>query len=585
MENEKKYKLKRIKKAGLAIGLSAIMAVSSITAVGGILQLRYNPTQTTHITVTTQAPAASHSNNSNTNSKPDYIDVLKSNELNVYDEDKSTIDINLNNYNYLNYINLLNSTESPFDTAKYYGLDEALELYNSTEVKKSTNSNLLDENGKLDANKLIECVNKNNEAYMAEGIDAIKTFYKDMSSEDINKMCVLIAEVVNNKFNDVEINKAANTLTKLKIFERSGTAANAYVSNNLTFVFNPNMSNMYADMKSKTDNFDEEETIEGVIIHEIMHLLEYSANDINDDNGIESGICRMYNVPNKDPKLPVDSLWNSWLLEAAAELGMSDYLNIKPGTYAKKISYVKSYNLSRFNELNLEKQGLEDVAFNHTLEKAYKDLELNSKEEQREFLNFLYSIEIIQTNPDDFWKNYTEKTGINLTEEEKTEIRMNIRTDAIKYLTKNFYNNLATAVHEGNVTDIDSVFYLMRNWEIDVHGHLEYTKTNTIEPAKDFIIWQDEIQNEFFSALAESNNLTKEDISTMYDDYNLQVTENNQIYNNCNFDKYNDYTSNYITSAKEKYATTKFSRNKDVANYIRNNNLKSPTTETNGIKK
>ena len=41
---------------------------------------------------------------------------------------------------------------------------------------------------------------------------------------------------------------------------------------------------------------------------------------------------------------------------------------------AKKISYAKSYNLSRFDELDLGTQAIEDVAFNHTLEEAYKDL-------------------------------------------------------------------------------------------------------------------------------------------------------------------------------------------------------------------
>jgi hypothetical protein len=103
------------------------------------------------------------------------------------------------------------------------------------------------------------------------------------------------------------------------------------------------MSGLYADMQEiqGTSN-SKEETLKQVITHEVMHLLQYSASDTNDKNGLESGICRMYNLPNSESKVPVDSLWNSWLLEAAAELGMADYLNIQPGTYAKKISYARS---------------------------------------------------------------------------------------------------------------------------------------------------------------------------------------------------------------------------------------------------
>ena len=302
-------------------------------------------------------------------------------------------------------------------------------------------------------------------------------------------------------------------------------------------------------------------------------LLEYVDNPYlisnNDKNGIESGIFRMYNVPNEEPKVPVDSLWNSWLLEAAAELGMSEYLNIKPGTYAKKISYARSYNLSRFNELDLKNNSIEDVVFNHTLEEAYHDLRLNSPEEQREFLNFLYSVEITQTDPEDFWANYTAQTGTNPTEEEKLGIRMDIRTDAVKFLTRNFYDNLADAIYTGDVKDLDSAFYLIRTWELDVFGHLEYTKTSSLEHSKDFIEWHNEVQNKLFNAIASSSNLTLQDVQSQYEEYNLQASVDETIHNNCTFSNYNDYTAAYITEAKNYYSTSKFSRNSIVYDYIK----------------
>ena len=547
-------KLNKIAKAGIAIGLSAIIALSA-TGCGSNYSSNYGSTGTD------SSYSQSYAN--------DYIDIITSNEFRVYDDAILSTPITLNNVNYIEFLNKVNQGDFSFEYAEYYGLEEALALYNSTKVVKTTSSTLLDASGKLDAGKLQQKVLENNKAYMSQGKDAINAFYSDISTSDLTMICKTIAEVVNSGFNGTDIAKVANTLMDMKCFQRTGSASNAYVTNDLTFVYNPNMSGLYADMQEIQGTVNsKEDTLKQIITHEVMHIIQYAASDTNAKNGLESGICRMYNVPNEDAKVPVDSLWNSWLLEAAAELGMSDYTNTAPGTYAKKISYAKSYNLSRFNELDLGTQAIEDVAFNHTLEEAYSDLELNTPEEQREFLNFLYSIEITQSDPEDFWANYTAKTGITPTEQEKLGIRMDIRTGAVKFLTRQFYNNLANSIQEGKVNDLGTVFYLIRNWELDVYGHLEYTKTASYEHATDFITWHAQVQNDLFSALAQSNNMTAENIQSQYTEYNLQANINETTYDNCNFGAYNGATASYITSAKDSYSTSRFARNDVIYEYI-----------------
>lgn len=544
------FKLNKIAKTGIAIGLAAMIFLGTT---GCSFNSSYTPTTNTSNSITI--------NN-------DYINTLKTNEFRVYDEDRNTITINLSNVNYMKFLDILNGQNYEFSYDDYYGLDEALQLYNSSKTTKETTSTLLTD-GKLDASKLMKKVQENNTAYMSQGKTSINSFYSDMGASDMTMICNTIAEVVNNECSPTQITQVANTLMKLTMFVRTGSASNAYVTNNLTFVYNPNMSSLYADMQElQGKNTNEAETLKQVIIHEIMHLIQYSASDSKDANGLEAGICRMYNPPNSEKKLTVDSLWNSWLLEAAAELKMADYLNIEPGTYAKKISYARSYNLSRFNELDLETQKIEDVVFDHSLEEAYQNLKLNTPEEQREFLNFLYSIELIQMDPEDFWEHYTAKTGTNPDENEKISIRMDIRTEAVKYMTRNFYNNLADSIKDGKVTDLDTVFYLIRNWELDVYGHLEYTKTSALEHAKEFIAWHDQIQTGLFSAIAESNGLTTENIIEQYDEYNLQANVENQIYDNCNLGNYPASTSEYITSAKNNYTTSNFSKNSAVYEYI-----------------
>lgn len=142
-----------------------------------------------------------------------------------------------------------------------------------------------------------------------------------------------------------------------------------------------------------------------------MHLIQYGASDHIYENGIETGFCRMYNTPDSEKKIPVDSLYFSWLLEAGAELGMADYLEVEPYTYQKKRSYATSYNLSRFYEKGMEENALENVVFKYTLEEGFADLGLESEEEKKAFLDFVYSIEITQTDEDDFWEYYESQTG------------------------------------------------------------------------------------------------------------------------------------------------------------------------------
>lgn len=573
MNKKTNYKLNKIKKVGIAVGLSLIISFSATACAGGILHLTNNTNSTKNTINSSQTQTITS----------DYIKALKSNEFNVYDEDQNTISISLTNYDHMNFVDQLTSPVTDFKLNEYYHIEEALNVYNSTQINKSNESGLLDVNGNLDVNKLIQVVQKNNKQYLERDVYNRNTFFSEMNTSDITKICTLITEIVNSKFNNIEIEKVANTLTKLTMFERKGSMSNAYVTSDLNFIYNPNMTEMYADVKEiagETENPDE--ILKSVIVHEIMHLLEYNTNDINEENGIEAGICRMYNLTNKEKKVTIDSLWNTWLLEAAAELGMSEYLKIEPGTYAKKISYITSYNLSRFNEINLETNGLETTAFQSTLEEAYKTLKLNTQEEQREFLNYLYSIEIIQGDTKDFWENYSKLTNTNITDAQKKEIQMDIRTDAVKYLTRKFYKNLADSIKAGKTNDLDTAFYIIRNWELDIYGHLEYTKTVPLSHAKDFIIWHGNIQTQFFNAIAESNNMQTNDIINLYTEYNLQANVGEQIYNNCNLSNYDKYTQEYILSSKKKYSSSNFSRNIDVLAYL--NESEEKVTEKEPVK-
>ena len=565
-------KLKKIKKAGkiLAIALALTTTLTAGT-IGVSMYKALHPKNTSNVST----PPAQ------TQVVSDYIDTIKYNEFFTYDEQTESIPITLNNYDYLQLIDYINSNPNQkFSYSEYYGLDESLKLYYETEVNKSLESSLLDSNGKLDPQKLVQTVLKNNEIYMSGEKNTINVFYKDLETTDITNLCQTIAEIANNTLSPTELKRLANTLTELKMFKRTGCASNAYVTDNITLVYNPTMTNNYSTIKG-IEGQDPEMALKSVIAHEIMHLIQYSSSDINNDNGVEAAICRMYNEQGKEKKIPVDSLWLTWALEASAEMSMSNYLNTPTGTYAKKIGYINSYNLSRFNELDSAEDTLENAMFNPTLESAYEQLGLETDEEKRDFLNYMYSVEITQSDTPDFFEYYQAKTNQTLTDEEKLAIRMNIREDAVIYLTDNFYTNLVNAINEGNITDLNTVFYLVRTWELDSFNHLKYTKTRELEHAKNFIEWQHNLQENLFSAIANSSNLDKDDITQRYSEYNLNVeTSTGEVAKNCNLDNLNAFQKYYLGNAPSNYSTSEFSHNNDVYEYIMDTNKNSDTPKT-----
>lgn len=560
-------KLKKLKKAGKI--LAATLAITTTLTAGTIGVSMYNALHPKNVSNVSTPPSQTQVVN-------DYINTIKYNEFFTYDEQTESIPITLNNYDHMQLINYIKSNSNQeFQYSEYYGLDDALKLYYETEVNKSLESSLLNSDGKLDPQKLVETVLKNNEIYMSGDKNTINVFYKDLETTEITNLCQTIAEIANNTLSPTQLKRLANTLTELKMFKRTGCASNAYVTDNITLVYNPTMTNNYSAIKG-IEGQDPEMALKSVIAHEIMHLIQYSSSDINNDNGVEAAICRMYNTQGKDPKIPVDSLWLTWALEASAEMSMSEYLNTPTGTYAKKIGYIDSYNLSRFNELSSTKDTLENALFNPDLESAYNQLGLETEEEKRDFLNYMYSVEITQSDTPDFFAYYQAKTNQTLTDEEKLAIRMDIREDAVMYLTDIFYTNLANAINEGNITDLNTVFYLVRTWELDAYNHLKYTKTRELEHAKNFIEWQHNLQENLFTSIASSSNLDKNDIIGKYNEYNLNVeTETGEVTKNCNLDSFNAFQKYYLGNAPSNYSTSEFSHNSDVYEYITNSNQRA----------
>lgn len=450
-----------------------------------------------------------------------------------------------------------------FSMEEYYNLDNALKKYETSKVQSRNNKSLLDENNNIDPDKLYEMVIINNDNLKNGPVDAVNTFYSDASSDEIRMICKLIAETCNNTKDERDITEVANILTHLKIFRHETTADCAAVTDDLVFYFNPNMISIYDEINKNTGKKDDKVNENLTIFtHEIEHIKQFGSSDFNNENGIESGFFRQYD------DVAVNSLWDSWVLEAAAELKMADYLDTNTTLYAKKISYVKSYALSNIFDDDKSPDDLINATFNNDLSSAFKTLNIHDEKEKLDFLKLLYSIQITKYDCDDFWAYYEKSTGKTLTEEEKMSIKMDIRTDAVYNLTNKYYKGLINAVRSGKIKDVETVFHMMKVWELDVQNHLSYTEKDSLVHAKEFIIWHDNVQKSMFNELAKASNLSYDEVISMYDNYHSYVNVNGEKSKNFRFYDIGKEKEEYIEYCFDGYSVTYFADNASMVDYI-----------------
>lgn len=563
MENKRKYKLVKTGKKLLAVGLSLTLVTG--TAIAGIVH--------SYSTGSSSEPSI---NQTYVDSDDKYLDIEHSNEKRAIVADRISTNIGIDNKEYKEIINVLESYNYEFSMSEYYDLENTLEIYNNTLYQKKKDTSIIS-NGQLDLYKLYNTVISNNNAYMNQDVNAINSFLSQASKTEILNICNLIIETYNKNpeiYGDIEY--ISDTLSHLKIFKFPTSPESAAVSDkDFILTFNPEMIKKFTNMQVFRNNTDDDVDVSKTIfVHEAEHLLQKASNDFNYENGIETGFCRIYDKTNVN-SLNVNSLWYSWLLEGSAELKMTETLSATPKLYDIKISYIRSYNLSRIFEDSYDVNDLVNSAFVNDLDSMFKKLNINDKDSRMEFLKLMYSIQITQYDVDDFWEFYEKQEGITLTKEEKESIRMDIRTEAVKNLSSKYYKSLAKALKEGKIKDLETLFYLMRIWELDCCGHLNFANEAEYEHAKDFIIWQDNVEKSFISAISNSNNMSYDELISKYDDYHMLLDVDGNIINNADFSNLSKEKQEYISNLYEKYSVTYFTRTSTMANYI-NNNEKRP---------
>lgn len=367
-------------------------------------------------------------------------------------------------------------------------------------------------NGTVDANELYELVIKNNVTYKEQNPYSI---YTKLDDSYIREYCKMVAESVNNilaKGWDYNLEDLSYNLQHLCMF-KSATGSNAFISNDGCLIVQP------ANLETMKAIYNNDDADKITIAHETTHLFQRIATNNKDSFGIDMGYGFNYSFNN----LKVNSLFNKWYEEATAETLASSLYNSDPMTYATKISYLNSLRYVHGLKANFDVDSLEKLSMQNSLETVFEEFGCQTEEEKMELLKVLFSINIIQEQPDDFINLYEEQVlGHEMSEDELIQLQIELKSSICQYLTNQFYANLSNRIVNQNVK-LEEIFKLVSTLESTLNVHLKYTLEERFETYESFFNEYLNTQNTFFQIIADKLNLNLDDIVSAYNEYNGQM--------------------------------------------------------------
>lgn len=500
-----------------------------------------------------------------------YNEDIKTSDETAYEKKAvSSTKISLNDKEYKKFEKVANSQKLGFRYDDYYLLEQELEKAYVKRGKLEYNLEVLNDKNEIDVNKLTKVALRN--AIEKPSVNMTEP----VSAEKTKEICQMVCDVCNNNKDKYDIKELATMLSHLRILEKRGTAAFADVSNKIDLSFNAFMLDTYAMISDQSDDVNYNNTT--VFTHETMHLFQYASSFDGSNEVINKlGFCRR---DEKSKGLP-HPLYDSWLIEGSADMAMQDCLNADNTSlcYSKRISYINSVLTTFMFDKNFDRHLIERTSWCEDIYEMFDILGIKDKEQQLEYLKLLYSIEVCQECDSGFYEYYAKQTGENMSKDsdgnrsdERLKVVLGNRSDAEKYIVNGFYKDFAKYVRDNKNVDLETVFYLARFCELDAASHLKYANKNYYDYQKDNVFMHYELQQALFEAIANSSNMSLDDINKAYDDYKMYVLDDNgKKVANCNQNALTKEQKEYISYSETIMAYDNFVRIKTMVDYINAN--------------
>lgn len=379
--------------------------------------------------------------------------------------------------------------------------------------------------GSVDAQELYALVRANNEAYLND-TDTSPVYFA-LEDEVVEEACEIIAQTVNGEIKNpamtINLDDLSENLTRLRII--TGLSwDNAYVNGDGVMGMNPQFMKTMNYISGEDDAYNE------CISHETIHLFQKRSQTAYDRGEFEEAFGPAYMFE----ELEVDSLYNSWFTEAAAETLACRIYGIAPVTYATKIGYANSLFLVNGLREDFDSYEAPRICVEHDLDRFLSFFGCETREEKLELLTVMYSIDIMQEEPDDFLGAYAAALGTkqeDLTDEQMDELKWSLKPGICEYLTREFYKNLARRLTESSAT-LEELFTMLAIFECDLNNHLvDFTRPERDLLLDGFFDMYPELQTAFFDQVSAVCGVPPEDLSEAFYTFNgrLERQEDNQF--------------------------------------------------------
>ncbi len=465
--------------------------------------------------------------------------------------------INFNSKDLNAFKNYLMSLDSSYTYEDLYDIDAAYSKYKEMNFSYEKSSGHI-----ISSDSLYEMVMKNNRTYFENDKAYESVAYSNLSKTDLKLVCQALCQSLQEiiaKNPNVNADSINNLLKTMRILTQKSSFSNASYSEDNLLLVNMNQIKNYGKIKQINNAFYQ------VIDHEAVHIAQKSADENINDLTNQMGVCYEFDGLKNNPLY-----WN-WLLEAWAELQMADILNDKTNTYSTQISYCKSLVLiSTLNE-TMSVEDFNSIAYSKDIQKIFEAFDAKSKDEQFEIIKMLYSIEIMQSSPSDFFETFKNKYDIDLitNSKELENLRLCLRIDILETMTKEFYKSLATKSSDG--LSLNTIFYLIKVYESKVFTHLHYNEKQRISSAVEFFDFYKDIQDEFFEIIARNTNYNFDEIVEMYDDYSMNVIENGEKKENYSLTSLQKSTEKFFRETEEENYFKEIKNLRDMPQYCKDN--------------
>ena len=477
----------------------------------------------------------------------------------VSEKEKTNTKINFTNSNYNSIKNYLDNLTVTYEYEDLYKFNESLTQYNKLNLV-NTHSNKLKN---ITVDELYNVILNNNKKYKK----TVKTsIYKELNGSEIREICSLMVDTINKYLStnkDINIDRLKCVLSDLKMYKQTSSVANAFVTDDNCLIISPNMLQVASMINGKGTEKD-------IFIHETVHFLQKGCNcDLNKNTNLKRNFGFSYGF--KD--IEVNSLDFTWLYEASAEKNMMNITGHDPLVYKNMIGYLESLSLVNLLNDNYSVNDTEKLSFKKDLNDLYKYFGVTTDKDKKEILNLMYSIEVMQTAPTDFYKILTQKTGKTNDSALVDEVNYTVKVSICETLSKIFYKNLAKNLVNKDAT-LEDVFYLISLFENDLNSHIKYKDSTKYSYNDRFIETYLNIQDNFFYELSKASGYSQNDIENKFDEYTAHVKDSKgNIINNYSLKFLNKEKINYLEEREAAMNLSATVSIRDISKEFSKNNL------------